>query len=523
VIPLLLAALLPGLLLNEPPPDVSVFKQVPDVRIYVPAEHVPKWSMTGVAVADAASLKGYVPVPPPRIRMQTAAAAATALPWIDSNGWRVERGASKILYAKLPEKTAPLAAAEAFAFGADAVLEPAPADVPAVLRMLAFLQRIDQPVKPVLANIGLVDNGSPALPEVMNLLTRRNLTYRVVSKPDPSLDLNVEIGSGEFTAKDAANPHEFAQKIRQKLGDEKRILRLFNTSTVLGRVTGDKSGSRVHLLNYGTRPVSWVQVRILGSYAPPRLRSFDVENTTVTDFRRRDGGTEFTIPHLNTYAVVDLPPASEAVLISRYSAADFGLTADPNAPEWRAVEPIVLDTDFAGNPTPGHRTEVRSRWSPNYLHVLYANSYQRLNLKPNPDTTQETPQLWNWDVSEIFIGSDPEQITRYKEFQVSPQGEWVDLDIDRTAPKGQVGAQWNSGITVRARIDAQARMWYGEMRIPFRDLGISRPQPGLELRAGVYRIAGAAPDRVYLSWQVTNGRSFHVPENFGTIRLGARP
>ena len=61
------------------------------------------------------------------------------------------------------------------------------------------------------------------------------------------------------------------------------------------------------------------------------------------------------------------------------------------------------------------------------LYLLFVNYYQSLNLKPNPVTDADTPQLWNWDVSEAFIGSDFSNIKRYKEFQVSPQGEWIDL------------------------------------------------------------------------------------------------
>ena len=74
-------------------------------------------------------------------------------------------------------------------------------------------------------------------------------------------------------------------------------------------------------------------------------------------------------------------------------------------------------------------------------------SYDELNLKPDPTPSVETPRLWNWDVAEAFIGSGADRMTRYKEFQVSPQGEWVDLDIDREDPQGQAGMKWNSGYT----------------------------------------------------------------------------
>lgn len=56
--------------------------------------------------------------------------------------------------------------------------------------------------------------------------------------------------------------------------------------------------------------------------------------------------------------------------------------------------------------------------------------YEELNLKPNPDTSTETNELWNLDMAEAFIGADFNDIRRYKEFEIFPQGEWIDLTID---------------------------------------------------------------------------------------------
>ena len=44
----------------------------------------------------------------------------------------------------------------------------------------------------------LIDDRSPEAGEVMNLLTRRNLLFRIVSAPDPSLDLNIRLGATEY-------------------------------------------------------------------------------------------------------------------------------------------------------------------------------------------------------------------------------------------------------------------------------------------------------------------------------------
>ena len=210
--------------------------------------------------------------------------------------------------------------------------------------------------------------------------------------------------------------------------------------------------------------------------------------------------------------------AQPAVFDSLKAPSDAPLTADPKSRFWRDVKGIQFETDFYGKPVPNHRTEVRSRWTPTHLYLLYTCDYDELTLKSSPSTTAETNQLWNWDVAEAFLGSDFNDITRYKEFQVSPQGEWVDLDIDKSGKKRGGGVDWNSGFEVKARVDQAAKKWYGEMKIPFKALGVDAAA-GREIRAGMFRCAGAGEHRKYVSWQPTGSRSFHVPEKFGILRL----
>ncbi len=207
-----------------------------------------------------------------------------------------------------------------------------------------------------------------------------------------------------------------------------------------------------------------------------------------------------------------------AVLTSQKAPADVSLSADPGSAFWRSTKGIVTETDYSGASVANHRTEVRSRWTQGHLYLLFVCQYEKLNLKPDPSTTAETPRLWNWDVAEAFIGSDFSDITRYKELQVSPQGEYVDLDIDRSGKNRAGGAAWNSGFQVMARIDAANKTWYGEMKIPFAAIATWPPAAGRELRAGFFRIAGPEP-KTHVSWQATDGKTFHIPEKFGIVRL----
>lgn len=257
------------------------------------------------------SVEGYTKVPPPNIRMRMNEASATTVPWIDSNASRYMRGVKKAFYAKLPAGSAPLAAAEAFAYGVDAILEPAPDDKQALNTMLEFLRRVDAPRMPMLANIGIVDDGSPEMAEVLNLLSRRNLLYRVVTAPDSKLDLNIRIGSEQYPRDAVKNPNDFAARVREKLTDDKRLVRLFNTYTVIVNLTGENGRARLHVLNYARRPAKDIRVRVLGEYKQVKLHESADANLTAQDVVVADRGTEFTIPQIATYAVIDLESKSK--------------------------------------------------------------------------------------------------------------------------------------------------------------------------------------------------------------------
>ena len=210
---------------------------------------------------------------------------------------------------------------------------------------------------------------------------------------------------------------------------------------------------------------------------------------------------------------------SPGVIQSHRASADFALTADPDATPWKGIDGIFMDHGPKGEAVPGHRTEVRSRWTKDNVYFLFVCPYEVLHLHPNPRPTSETNQLWDWDVAEVFVGTDFARIREYKEFEMSPQGEWVDLDIDRDHPLPEGGWLWNSGFAVKARVDAAKKIWYGEMRIPVKSIDARSPAVGLEMRINFYRCQGADPHRKYIAWQPTHAETFHVPEAFGRMRL----
>jgi hypothetical protein len=212
--------------------------------------------------------------------------------------------------------------------------------------------------------------------------------------------------------------------------------------------------------------------------------------------------------------------ASDAGTFTSVRAShDVALETNPKSGFWQGSDPIFIVNDNWGKPVPGYRTEVFSRWTKDNLYLLYVCPYEKLHLKPNPSTTTETNQLWNWDVAEIFIGSDFKNIRHYKEFEISPQGEWVDLDINLDSPHHENGWTWNSGIQVKARIDRQHKIWYGAMKIPLAAIDPQTPHAGTMFRVNLFRMQGPPGDQKSLTWQPTMKATFHVPEHFGRMVL----
>jgi len=220
-------------------------------------------------------------------------------------------------------------------------------------------------------------------------------------------------------------------------------------------------------------------------------------------------------------SLLGLPAQAQDPLIkSFYASSDFALTADPNAKDWKDVKGVFAALGPLGTVTPGFRTEIRSRWTEKNLYLLFICPYRQLYLKPDPSTTTETNKLWEWDVAEVFIGTDFKDIKRYTEFQVSPRGEWVDLDIDRNSdPPVHNWEHWNSGFEVKAQIVNDRKVWFGEMRIPMEKIDKRQPKIGNLMRINFYRFQGPPPNRKQIAWSPTGVNNYHVPEKFGSLKL----
>lgn len=275
----------------------------------VPPEKVEEWRKAGfkVIAMPRNELEGRERLLVPGIQRKYTVASPTRAPWIEANGWRfLRQPGGQYLYDVAVGK-AGLAAAEGFVYNADAVVKIEPADLAEFGKMLAFLRPLPADELPTVADFTVIDTGSVASGEVMNLLMRRNLLFRLDTFPSSLYRINIKLGTRDYPESIAADPSAFAQKIRQQLGDENRSLRIYGSEVVIARLLSDSTKTRLHLINYGGRDIEGLRVRLRGKFANGSAMVAGLGRTSLEDFLVTKGATEFTIPKMASYALIELP------------------------------------------------------------------------------------------------------------------------------------------------------------------------------------------------------------------------
>jgi alpha-galactosidase len=186
----------------------------------------------------------------------------------------------------------------------------------------------------------------------------------------------------------------------------------------------------------------------------------------------------------------------------------------PTPYSWEDAAPLRFSADWQGkNADPERETEVRLLWTPQSLFVRFRAKYRVITVFPDAERNGRRDLLWDRDVAEVFLQPDPTHLRHYKEFEVSPNGFWIDLDI---AP----GEKHNlySGLQRRVILNETAKTWVAELALPMKSL-VERFDPAATWRVNFYRVEGTAEPRFYSAWQATRtpAPNFHVPEAFGEL------
>jgi alpha-galactosidase len=181
---------------------------------------------------------------------------------------------------------------------------------------------------------------------------------------------------------------------------------------------------------------------------------------------------------------------------------------------WESAPAIRFCSDWQGkNADPERETEVRLLWSRDALRLRFVARFRDISAFADAEPNGRRDQLWERDVAEVFLQPSGPSGMGYKEFEVSPNGFWIDLDI---APGKKRDLE--SRLKRRTSIDEKRKIWRAELILPMKSL-TENFDPAKSWRLNFFRVEGPSEPRFYSAWQPTGTPvpNFHVPDAFGKL------
>jgi alpha-galactosidase len=224
-------------------------------------------------------------------------------------------------------------------------------------------------------------------------------------------------------------------------------------------------------------------------------------------------------PFLMTEEKATSCPAGIDAVVASLVPHEIALNARNPAAEWRSAAPVSFCADWQGlHPDPQRQTEVRVLWTPNTVYLRFECRYRGLFVFDDSDSSGRRDHLWERDVAEAFLQPDPSRPRYYREFEVSPNGMWIDLDI---FPGGR--SDLKSGLSRSVWLDREQHTWAAELAIPLKALTATF-DPAAVWRVNFYRVEGPKEPRFYSAWRPTGTPepNFHVPSAFGKLQFQNR-
>jgi hypothetical protein len=189
---------------------------------------------------------------------------------------------------------------------------------------------------------------------------------------------------------------------------------------------------------------------------------------------------------------------------------DITLDGKLDEPAWRKAPSVQLEYESRTSAArPELSTFARALWSDEFLYLSFDCPFTQLTVF-EPTQNKERIGLWEKDVVEAFIATNPDDPRRYTEYQVSPTNERLDVKIP------EKDFAWSSGFETATRVDHQRRRWRAELRVPISAFG-AQPAAGTRWRINLYRCDYANQAFLALSPVLTG--SFHTPQRFGWMEF----
>ncbi|MCH2108481.1 MAG: DUF362 domain-containing protein [Polyangiaceae bacterium] len=184
-----------------------------------------------------------------------------------------------------------------------------------------------------------------------------------------------------------------------------------------------------------------------------------------------------------------------------------------------------LTRDYAGQRLPpGMTTAVNITQSDQNLIFTFRSDVLSYDLRtrdePDPLEGHDVPQLFRWDTIEIFLDPTPASPKEYYEFEVSPEGE--KLDLHTLDGPGRFDQQWESQALIESEV--VGNVWYLQLTFPIRNLHAATEElkeKGSSWKMNIFRTERYGKERIYSAWQptLTKRPNLHVPERFGSLIL----
>ncbi|MFM9904666.1 MAG: carbohydrate-binding family 9-like protein [Pyrinomonadaceae bacterium] len=188
---------------------------------------------------------------------------------------------------------------------------------------------------------------------------------------------------------------------------------------------------------------------------------------------------------------------------------------------WEKARDILISKYWSGAGAPATRHfKARLLWSDTALYVRFeAAQSEPLVVSEKADVKMKIRGLWDRDVCEIFIAPDKKKRNKYFEFEIAPNGEWIDLGIEVTPDERVTDWDYKSGMTSFAKIEEGKVVM--AIKIPWEAFGVARPKIGDVWLGNLFRCVGKGKTRGYLAWSPTETPkpNFHVPEKFGEFEF----
>ena len=223
-------------------------------------------------------------------------------------------------------------------------------------------------------------------------------------------------------------------------------------------------------------------------------------------------GLNYTISTMNATPLDGPKTTPSAVALRLTEKTDS--EGFPPISTWQKALALRFDHDWKGeNSDPLRATEVRLLWTPETLFLRFHCNYKNITVFPHARADGWRYELWDRDVAETFLQPDSSDPFVYREFEVSPNGYWIDLAVSH----GKI-EELHSGLHRRVALDEKAKTWMAEVAIPMKYL-TTQFNPKASWGANFFRIEGETEGRFYAAWSPTYSPkpNFHVPSAFGTL------